>query len=148
MTQRENLYASAEAKSQADQGSANAEKRFDVYAKFVKYLWFICVAIALGTLWIGKMQWNQSQHDTDITTLKSDVKLNKALIDAHEIQSKTTFAERLNIINILTTRVEAMEKLTPQVTEMWFMKTHGISNHDAFFQEHGYQAPKGPGDGK
>ena len=121
----------------------------------VKHTWFLGSAIAATALWLGKMQWQQAAHDDAIKALNAfrdtsrEIRGSDQLLIA-AIQNSVTAnrSERMNDIRAINENVshqqQMWEKWTVPISEMWFMKSHGISNKENYFRENSKSAPSSP----
>lgn len=120
------------------------------------YIWLVrgLVIVAVGgALWYAHVEGKFTDYEkkfTEYDKLKEKREGQIATQEAYRISNDAVnaaqqfvaqkFSERLTKFE---TRLDIME---PHVTEMWFMKEHGISNRSDFYNRHGYQAPEGLGE--
>ena len=119
------------------------------------HTWFIGSAILGFALWLGKMQWTQAIHADAIkenTTYRTAAAVTQNANQIFDMTIANTVSanrtERMNDIKALSEAVnhqhQLWEKWTVPISEMWFMKNHGISNKEAYFRENKQPALKSP----
>ncbi len=150
MEENESIEASIRGKMGLD---TRASRRVELIDKVLRLGWFIIGGIVFITLWAGRLQWTVwDQGKTVDELIKLKIERNIQIDSLKNFDTSVTLSlaqvgARIDAINENVKRDTArLDKIEPEHIEMYLMKTHGISNRESFFQEHGYQAPPGSGD--
>lgn len=122
------------------------------------YTWIIRGLVVFGFacgLFFARLEYNNQKQDSRIETVEK-IQIDRAAkfreYDAYIISNNLAAQAAIQSVGGIRDRIKGLEDwqaiIDPQHREMYFMKQHGISNRDDFFEQHGYQAPTGPGQEK
>lgn len=118
--------------------------------RFIVWLvWGLCAALVAATAWFVRIEYTKVETDKQLTYLQGRVETNRIAIegnwkadDQYIAANKLLFQQIFSGISANSKELDRREKIQndnwARLSELWFMKEHGISNADDFFARHGY----------
>lgn len=125
--------------------SDSRDRTISSVERFVKWAYGFAAVIVAITVYTVKIQWDVAQIKEAVSANKAEIKL---LHEQHEAdrltaQIQKAFDESVTIqIGAINKELDKRTLDFSHVSEMWFMKEHGISNREDFERKNGYPPPK------
>lgn len=122
----------------------------DQFRFYVWAIWGLFAIVIAGALWYARVESklaDSDRKDAEHDKLLAHVAAQTESLNAYMVANNLVNSIATSTVNRLTERVtkneNRLDAIDKQVTELWFMRQHGISNKEAFFQDHGFAAPEG-----
>ncbi len=119
---------------------SNIDRTLERANKAWSFIYGIGGVLVFVILWAARTQWIQADHEARIGKLET---ASQAVV-AQDTANKLLFQNMQTSIDAATKELDARRVEVKEVDELWWMKEHGISNKEEFYQHKGYAAPDQP----